>query len=96
VKSGVPLALVVEGSLTAYGERVRMAGFWEFISVMVVGEAPMSITFEFVRDERVSASWRRWPFERSFWFEGGMEVVVARDALRARTVEFEGSVTGIV
>ena len=69
----VALALFV-GTLTAYGERVRTAGLWELISVTVVGAVPMSMSFVPLRGVMESESWRRWPFERSFWWVGGMEV----------------------
>ena len=96
VESGVALLLVEVGSLTAYGERVRISGLWEFMSDIVEAEDPTSISFGVAfRDERDSESFRIRPLDKSFWFEGGIEVIVSRCCFRAKMVEVVGSVAEI-
>lgn len=67
VESGVEEADLEEGSLIAKGDRERMVGLWEFISVIVVGGVPRSINFD--PEERVemeTSSWSCLPLESSF------------------------------
>ncbi len=66
VESGVEEADLEEGSLIAYGDRVRIVGLLELISVIVVGSVPRSMSFDPDRAETEILSCNCRPFETSF------------------------------
>ena len=56
VEWGVEEADLEEGSWIVYGERVRIVGLWELISVIVVGGDPRSMSFDPEREETEMSS----------------------------------------
>lgn len=66
VESGVEEADLEEGNLIAYGDRVRIVGLWELISVIVVGGVPRSMSLDPEREEIEILSCNCRPFETSF------------------------------